>query len=575
MVRYNLAMAPFRVAFVGRPNVGKSSILNMLARAKVSIVDPTPGVTRDRVTRLIRIEKEETGESRVCELIDTGGYGIYTAEGRQMTDAGEDLGALTDDIEHQIDTAVNEADLILFVLDTQAGITPLDETIAKRLRQRATGKKRTASGGREGGVEIQIVANKVDALKWEPHAYEFSALGFTEPWLVSALNNYNRAHFRELLFEKLPEDSAGSEPEEDLRFALIGRRNAGKSSFINALAGEERVIVSEIAGTTRDAVDVRFEIDGRTLTAIDTAGMRKRTKFADRIEHFAYLRMHEAIKRADVAILMLDATQRISGIDKRLGRRIQDTFTPCVVVVSKWDLVEGQKTRKGEIVTPEDYEKYIDKEMPGLSTCPIVFTSSKDRVGLKQVINIAFELFKQARERMTTGQVNRVIRTIIKDRGPSGRLGTQAKILFASQVAVSPPTLVLVVNHPKLFEGSYLRYVLNRLRELTPVQEVPIRLIVRARRRAELEELLSGAHKRSRAAFKVLEAEASGDVRAFDELTDDDWADAYAFEEELLKSDGAEGEGAWSGDDDDGFDDDEFDDLDDADEADAHPARNA
>lgn len=521
-------MAPYRIAIVGRPNVGKSSLLNMLARAKVSIVDPTPGVTRDRVTRLIRLENEETSESRVCELIDTGGYGIYTAEGRQITDAGEDLSVLTHDIEHQIDTAVNEADLILFVLDTQAGITSLDDTIAKRLRERAFGGK-----GKDA-IDIQVVANKVDALKWEPHAYEFSALGFSEPWLVSALNNYNRAHFREMLFDKLPPADDDSESEsEDLRFALIGRRNAGKSSFINALAGEDRVIVSEIAGTTRDAVDVRFEIDGRTLTAIDTAGMRKRSKFADRVEHYAFLRMHDAIKRADVAILMIDATQRISGIDKRLGRRIVDTFTPCLIVVSKWDLVEGKKNKKGEVVTPEDYQAYIDKEMPGLSTSPIVFTSSKDRVGLKQVVNIAFDLYKQARERMTTGQVNRVIRTIIRDRGPSGRLGTQAKILFASQVAVSPPTLVLVVNHPKLFEGGYLRYVMNRLRELTPFQEVPIRLIVRARKRAELEALLSGAHKRSRAAFKVLEAEASGDIRAFDELTDDDWADAFAFEEEV------------------------------------------
>lgn len=480
--------------------------MNMLARAKVSIVDPTPGVTRDRVTTVVELTGPlKTETPRLAEVTDTGGYGVYTAEGGRFDDAGEDLSRLTGDIERQIGAAVDRADLILFVVDAQSGITALDETIAGLLRQRGLGGK-----GRE--LRVQVVANKVDADNWEPFALEASALGFGEPWVVSAKTNFRRREFMERLFASLPEVSRAEreDAQPEMRIALVGRRNAGKSTFVNALAGEERVIVSEIAGTTRDSVDVRFEMDGRALVAIDTAGLRKRTKLDGAVEFFAMQRMYSSIERADVVLLCIDATQNISGIDKRLGKAISDAFKPCIIVVTKWDLVEGRKGRKGKVVTPEDYLEYIQEELRGLVHAPIVLSAAVDATGLNEVVQVAFELFDQSRERVSTSVLNDMIRTILAERGPSSTLGTRVKVLFVSQVATAPPTIVLVVNKPDLFTPEYERYMLNRLRENTPFKEVPIRLIIRERRRADLEDLLSGAHAQRKAEEREAAARKRG-----------------------------------------------------------------
>lgn len=510
-----------RVAIVGRPNVGKSSILNLLAKAKVSIVDPTPGVTRDRVSRLVEIEDPlKQGANKLVEIVDTGGYGVYTADGARYDDAGEDLQRLTGQIEGQIFAAVDGADLVLFILDAQSGITALDETISDLLR-----RSRAVS---ERKVPVQVIANKVDAMNWEAHGYEFSALGFGEPMMLSAKNNYKRREFLDWLHGATPEADELSKARlaGEMRVALVGRRNAGKSTFINALAGEERVITSEIAGTTRDAIDVRFEIEGRTCVAIDTAGVRKRTKFADRVEHWAFDRCQQSVKRADVALLLVDATENITGIDKRLGAFISGEFKPCIIVVNKWDLVEGRKNRKGQVVTTDDYRDYIEKEMPGLSTSPIVFTSAISGDNLRPVIEVAFELHEQARVRMSTGKLNRVMKQIIETRGPSSRLGTQAKVYYASQVSVTPPTIVLQVNKPDLFTDHYQRYLLNRIRELTPFAEVPVRLIFRSRQRADLESMkFEGkrkAHAASALAEGLLEDEAGGFIQPYEEGDFDD-----------------------------------------------------
>ncbi len=474
-----------RVAIVGRPNVGKSSLLNMLARAKVSIVDPTPGVTRDRVTVVIELQGPTLTEPvRLAEVIDTGGFGVYTAEGGRFDDAGEDLNDLTAHIEAQIAAAVDQADVILFVVDAQAGITALDETVAQLLRQRSRPRD-----GRQ--TPVFVVANKVDADKWESHAMEASALGFGEPWIIGARNNFRRRDFCERLFEALPDATAQREPDPLMRVALVGRRNAGKSSFVNALAGEPRCIVSEIAGTTRDAIDVRFELDGRSMLAIDTAGVRKRTKLADRVEYWAFERCQQAILRADAVLLLIDATERITGIDKRLGAFVLNQFKPCVIVVTKWDLAEGRKNKKGQTVSIEDYRKYIEEELRGMSFCPIVFTSATEGFGLRESIDTAFKLFEQSLQRVSTSKLNNLIREILDERGPSSKLGTRAKILYTTQVAVAPPTILLVVNKPELFNDEYQRYLLNRIRENAPFDEVPIRMIYRERQRADLDELLS------------------------------------------------------------------------------------
>ncbi|MGP1347587.1 MAG: ribosome biogenesis GTPase Der [Phycisphaerales bacterium] len=494
-----------RIAIVGRPNVGKSSLLNMLAKRKVSIVDDVPGVTRDRVTTVVELEGPlKTEPIKRVEVIDTGGYGVYVTEGGRFDDAGEDLTRLTDDIEAQIAAGVDLADLILFVVDSQAGLTAIDESIATMLRERSLGGK-----GRDR-VPVVVVANKVDADNWEPFGFEAAALGFGEPWLVSAKTNFRRRDFVERLFALLPYEveRAGESRERmpEMQLALVGKRNAGKSTFVNALAGETRAIVSEIAGTTRDAIDVRFEMDGRALLAIDTAGVRKKNRFADRVEYWAFDRCQRAIERADVALLLLDATQKISAVDKRLGMYLTERFKPTVIVVTKWDLAEGRPNRKGQPVSIDDYREYFNREMPGLAYAPIVFTAAGDGGrGVREAVEVAFDLFGQAHQRVSTGRLNEFFRDILARRGPSSSLGTKAKILFVTQVTVNPPTIVLVVNKPKLFDERYMRYLMNRIREELPFEEIPVRLLVRERRRAELGDLLSGEHRRQQSATRSIE----------------------------------------------------------------------
>ncbi len=245
---------------------------------------------------------------------------------------------------------------------------------------------------------------------------------------------------------------------------------------------------------------MRFDLDGKVCVAIDTAGVRKSTKMRERVEHWAHDRAMMSVRRADVCLLMIDATQEISGIDKRLGQTVLEEYKPCIIVVNKWDLVEGKVGRKGTVVTVEDYLEYIGKELKGMTHCPIVFTSAHEGTGVRETVELAFELAAQARLRVSTSKLNDIVRNILKVRGPSSKLGSRVKVLYVSQVEVAPPTIVLVVNHPDFFTAEYERYMLNRLREETEFKEVPIRLIVRERRRAELDDLLSGRHQQQRRA---------------------------------------------------------------------------
>jgi len=267
---------------------------------------------------------------------------------------------------------------------------------------------------------------------------------------------------------------------------------------------------------------VRFEIGGRRLLAIDTAGVRKRTKFHEAVERWALQRMEAAVLRADVVLLLIDATERVSGLDKRLGRAVLDAHKPCIIVVTKWDLVEGKKNKKGEKVTTEHYMEYLQEELPGLSFCPIAFSSAVDRTGIEEVIATAFELFEQARTRVSTSELNKLIRGLLEKRGPSSALGTRAKVMYVSQVGIEPPTVVMVVNKLAMFTGEYERFLMNRLREATPFGEVPIRLILRERKRAELQDLLSGAHARKKAGESADEFGVEGvDQDVIDEVVAD------------------------------------------------------
>jgi len=473
-----------RIAIVGRPNVGKSSLLNLIAHERVAIVDPTPGVTRDRVGAIVELQSPDLeAPPKEAEIIDTGGFGVYVAEGARYNEIGADLATLTSDIEKQIGGAVQSADVILFAIDAQAGITPHDESIAQMLRTGAMG---------ESDARIVVVATKVDDSGWEPHAYELSALGFGEPLMVSSKSKYMRRDFLDALWELTPERVDAPEPDADMKVAIVGKRNAGKSTLINTLAGEDRVIVSEIAGTTRDAVDVRIETPERTVVAIDTAGLRRRKSFQDKIEAYALERATRAIGRADVILYMLDATTEISQVDEQLGKMIVDSHKPVVIVLNKWDLAEGRSDRSGKAATPDRFEDYIRRELKGLAFAPIAIMSAEHGMNVSETLSVAWDLFQQSSTRVGTGELNRIIRSILEARGPSNKLGAEARVYFASQVRTNPPTIVLVVNDPDRFTLNYERFLMNRLREVLPFDEVPIRLIMRARSRVERRQRSRG-----------------------------------------------------------------------------------
>ncbi len=519
-----------RLAIVGRPNVGKSSLMNLLAERKVSIVDDTPGTTRDRVSSIIQLDGPDPAQpARPIELTDTGGYGVYTVEGRRIDDAGFDLAALTKDIEQQIAFAVESADLILLVIDAQAGVTPQDEEVARLLREGGLAERAPMGQKAKKGVKakktdaeakaapkIIVVANKVDGPRWEMHALEASALGFGEPIMVSAKNNYRRREFVENLFEAVGDFEAArkkaarkdkkaaaeallaaeaqqsADPGAVMHLAIVGKRNAGKSTLVNHLVGFERVIVSEIPGTTRDAVDVRVQMeDGRALVAIDTAGLRKKKSFQDRIEWFALDRLKLAVSRCDVALFLIDATEPVSQVDQQVGQMLTDSFKPVVIVVNKWDLAKdrvaaiGGRRKAGEKVSPGMYEEYLRAELKGLWYAPIAFMSGKTGQNVRETIDLSFEMMEQSRQRVSTGKLNRLFRTIIEKQGPTNKLGTFAKVFYCAQIGVSPPTIVCVVNRPELFTPNYQRFLLNRFREELPFSEVPIKLVIRARKQDE------------------------------------------------------------------------------------------
>ncbi len=432
------------VAIVGRPNVGKSSLLNLLAGQRISIVAPTPGVTRDRVTAVCDLDDQ------YFEVVDTGGYGI------------EDPDQLTEHIEGQIGYALAGAALVLFVVDIQQEITPLDLEVARLLRGLRT--------------PVLLVANKADTDRHEQTAGVFAALGFGEPLCVSALHGRHRRDLMERIVAELGDQTVGVKPVPIMKLALVGRRNVGKSTFINALAGEERVIVSEVPGTTRDAIDVRFQMGEREFLAIDTAGVRKSRKVKSDIEYYGYTRALASIRRADVVLFLIDATVAIGEVDKKLAGLIVEEFKPCILVVNKWDLAKGK-------ADAEDYGAYLTRTMPQIAYAPIAFTTAKDGRNIRSTVELAQALFKQAQTRVTTGQLNRAIEETLAAQQPmAGRQGGQPRIYYATQVATCPPTIALFVNQPALMKEQYRRFVEKRLRESLPFEEVPLRLLWRARK---------------------------------------------------------------------------------------------
>lgn len=443
-------MALARATIVGRPNVGKSSLLNRLAGRRVSIVEPTAGVTRDRVA----VTREWGG--RRFEVIDTGGLGLV------------DDALLKEHIEAQIDVALELSDLILFVVDAKEGLVPGDELVASRLRRKAG--------------SVILVVNKVES-RWEEHSVgEWAKLGYGEPMAVSALEGFGASDLLDRIVACLPPRDQLAEGVEDeaLRFAVVGKRNSGKSTLVNRLVGEERLIVSEVPGTTRDAVDVEFEHGGRRLVAIDTAGVRKKRSIHDAIEFFSYTRSLESIRRADVVLHLFDITDTISQVDKKLANYCVERCKPVVLVGNKADLAEEIDLKK--------WDSYIRQQLPGLAFAPVSFVSALDGFNIDKTLDLLLEMRDQATMRIPTPKLNEVLQQAKEKLSPKGK-GPAPKLFYGTQVGVQPLEFMVFVNEPKLFRGQYERYLQNTLRSAFGCSEVPIRLRFRRRGKVKLEPL--------------------------------------------------------------------------------------
>jgi GTP-binding protein len=424
------------VAIVGRPNVGKSSLLNSLAGVRISIVQDMPGVTRDRISTPLNLD------GRFIELVDTGGYGFI------------DPDALTEHINQQIDLAMTRADLCLFIVDCQNGLTVADQTIATLLRTRH--------------IKTVLVANKCDGTNTDAVLGDFARLGLGTPIGVSAMNDRNIDLLRETI-------------KASIDYAIAGLYEGDPN----------RVIVSEIPGTTRDSIDVRFEKDGNTLVVIDTAGVRKKRQMVtDDISFYSYHRAERSIRRSDVVLLLIDGTESISEPDKKLAEYIADQFKPVIIVVNKWDICrervrhdrkEDEDQAVDDTALMEKFRVYLGDQLKHIDYAPIAFTTAKDSRNIQSVLDLAQHLFNQSSEHVSTSKLNQAVRQILDERRPPTPTGRRARVYYATQPEVNPPTIVLFVNNPTLIDERYQRYMINRLRELLPYNEVPMRLVIRGK----------------------------------------------------------------------------------------------
>ena len=437
------------VAIVGRPNVGKSTLFNIFADSRISIVEDTPGVTRDR------LYADAEWLDRKFTMVDTGGIEM------QNTDS------IAVSIRQQAEIAVREADVILFVCDARTGITNDDMEVAKMLRQ---SKK-----------PVVLAVNKADTPKQEAEAYEFYNLGIGEPYLISASNRLNLGDLLDAVVEKFPPESDDDEDNEDvIKVAIIGRPNVGKSSIFNDIIGQTRSIVSDVAGTTRDAIDVPVEKDGQTYLFIDTAGMRRKGKIDEPIEKYSIIRTLRAVDRSDVVLLVLNAEEGITEQDKKIAGYAHEAGKGIVIVVNKWDLYPNKT-----VMSTEEFTKNIRHELIFMPYANVVYVSALTQ----QRISRLPEMIKDAAEakamRISTSVLNQVVTDAVAMNQPPMEKGKRLKILYTTQVKVKPPTFVIFCNEPEIMHFSYQRYLENQLREAFGFKGTPINIIVRGKNEDE------------------------------------------------------------------------------------------
>jgi GTPase len=444
------------VAIVGRTNVGKSALFNRLVGERTAVVEDRPGVTRDR------IYAEAEMDYRRVMLVDTGGL------------AGTENDEFFSQVKQQAVTALTEADVLIFMVDGQEGLTNLDREVAEVVRR--TGKP------------YVLAANKME--KTSLDAEDFLQLGMGSAIELSAIHGRGLMDLVEAVEERLPDETDAEEDNEELALAVVGRPNVGKSALVNAMLGQERVIVSEVPGTTRDAVDEVFELKGHRYRLIDTAGLRRRSQRHD-TEYYSGLRTFRAVARADIVLLMLDAGEGIVNLDTRVAGEVMEAGRAIIIVANKWDTVARYAKpdeefpdldyKRAERTLRKDFERIIRHELKFLSYAPLVYTCALSGEGVGDLLACARDVKEQFEQRVDTGPLNRVLRDAVAAHHPPTHRGKQPRLYYATQVRSAPPTFVIFVNNPDIIHFSYKRYLTNKLREAFGFQGTPLRLFWRKR----------------------------------------------------------------------------------------------
>ena len=449
------------VAIVGRPNVGKSTLFNRLAERRMAIVDDIPGTTRDRLVT----EVEWSGV--VFNIIDTGGLDpTQVGPGKNQEPLSIGSHQFIEQIRQQAELAIQEADAILFTVDGQSGVTPADREIAESLRKAQRIVDETLF------PPILMVVNKCESEQVRQNAVQFYELGFKSMHIISAIHGSGTGDMLDQLVKVLPE---GGEEEEDtsVKIAIVGKPNVGKSSLLNKILGEDRVIVSAIPGTTRDSIDTTLVYNDVPITIIDTAGIRKRGSIQPGVEKFSVIRAMKAIERSDVALLVVDAFEGIKSQDTHIAGYILDEWKSVVVIINKWDLIEK------DTHTMVEFTKFVRYELNFMDYVPILFISAKTGKRVDQVLPLALRVQEERLVRLPTSQINRIIHQA-QDKHPApSKSGKHLKIYYGSQVRNDPPTILLHVNNRELAHFTYLRYIENQIREQAPFLGTPIKILLR------------------------------------------------------------------------------------------------